>query len=146
MIFRRYASKGRKLANSESIELFLSLPQEQAYVIRQKLIEALGAEATNNVRNKIGDAVAEIARQYSDGSACPGVDPAHPMHFRLKIPKLTIYRATMAGDPRCIVYSQHVEGGWATRDRLPNILNNPWYYRKTTRGYSSVSFYQGFQG
>ncbi|TVY92395.1 Importin subunit beta [Lachnellula willkommii] len=67
VIFRRYASKARKLANGESIELFLSLPQEQAYVIRQKLIEALGAEATNNVRNKIGDAVAEIARQYSDG-------------------------------------------------------------------------------
>jgi len=55
------------------MELFLSLPQEQAFVIRQKLIEALGAEATNNVRNKIGDAVAEIAREYSDGSALSGI-------------------------------------------------------------------------
>jgi hypothetical protein len=51
------------------VELFLSLPQEQAYVIRQKLLEALGAESTNSVRNKVGDAVAEIAREYSDGSA-----------------------------------------------------------------------------
>jgi len=50
------------------VELFLSLPQEQGYVIRQKLLEALGAEATNRVRNKIGDAVAEIAREYSDSS------------------------------------------------------------------------------
>lgn len=62
------ASKNRKLQNGESTETFLSLPQEQGYVIRQKLIEALGTEATNTVRNKIGDAVAEIARQYSDGS------------------------------------------------------------------------------
>jgi hypothetical protein len=51
------------------VELFLSLQQEQAYVIRQKLLEALGAESTNSVRNKIGDAVAEIAREYSDSSA-----------------------------------------------------------------------------
>ena len=51
------------------MELFLSLQQEQAYVIRQKLLEALGAESTNSVRNKIGDAVAEIAREYSDSRA-----------------------------------------------------------------------------
>jgi importin-5 len=51
------------------VELFLSLQQEQAYVIRQKLLEALAAESTNTVRNKIGDAVAEIAREYSDSSA-----------------------------------------------------------------------------
>jgi hypothetical protein len=50
------------------IELFLSLPQEQAYAIRQKLLEALGTESSNSVRNKIGDAVAEIAREYSDSS------------------------------------------------------------------------------
>ncbi|KAH8687154.1 armadillo-type protein [Tricladium varicosporioides] len=67
VIFRRMASKNRKLPNGESTETFLSLPQEQGFVIRQKLIEALGTEATNTVRNKIGDAVAEIARQYSDG-------------------------------------------------------------------------------
>ena len=127
------------------MELFLSLPQEQAYVIRQKLIEALGAEATNNVRNKIGDAVAEIAREYSDGSACPGVDPP-PIHLRVKIQKLMKHRATMAGNPGYSLHAQHFEGGWTARDRLPNIFHNPWHHRKATRGYSSFSFYQGFQG
>jgi hypothetical protein len=48
------------------VELFLSIAQDEAYTIRQKLLEALAAESTNNVRNKIGDAVAEIAREYSD--------------------------------------------------------------------------------
>ena len=50
------------------MELFLTLQQEQAHVIRTKLLEALASESTNSVRNKIGDAVAEIARQYSDAS------------------------------------------------------------------------------
>lgn len=60
----------RKQPTNESIELFLALPQEQAYAIRQKLLEALNAESTNQVRNKVGDAVAEVARQYSDSSTC----------------------------------------------------------------------------
>ena len=68
VIFRRIASKNKKLPNGDSVELFLSLPQEQGYAIRGQLLEALGDETTNPVRNKIGDAVAEIARQYSDGS------------------------------------------------------------------------------
>ena len=53
------------------MELFLALPQQQAHAIRQKLLEALGSESVNSVRNKIGDAVAEIAREYSDNSAFP---------------------------------------------------------------------------
>lgn len=68
VIFRRIASKTRKIASGENLELFLSIPQEQAYAIRQKLLEALGAETTSTVRNKIGDAVAEVAREYSDNS------------------------------------------------------------------------------
>lgn len=74
VIFRRIASKSRKLDNDQTVELFLSLPQEQAYAIRQKLLEALGTESTNSVRNKIGDAVAEIAREYSDSSSSSEVD------------------------------------------------------------------------
>ncbi|KAL3426413.1 hypothetical protein PVAG01_03204 [Phlyctema vagabunda] len=66
VIFRRIASKSRKIPTGENVETFLSLPTEQAHAIRQKLLEALGAEGTNAVRNKIGDAVAEIAREYSD--------------------------------------------------------------------------------
>ena len=69
------ASKARKLPNGETVELFLSLPQDQGYVIRSKLLEALGAEGTNAVRNKIGDAVAEIAREYSDSSTSFYIHP-----------------------------------------------------------------------
>jgi len=66
VIFRRIASKARKLPNDSTVETFLSLEAADGYVIRQKLLEALGTETTNSVRNKIGDAVAEIAREYSD--------------------------------------------------------------------------------
>ncbi|ELR04749.1 hypothetical protein VC83_09190 [Pseudogymnoascus destructans] len=66
VIFRRIASKTRKAASGDQIELFLSISQEQAYAIREKLLEALGNETVNTVRNKVGDAVAELAREYSD--------------------------------------------------------------------------------
>jgi hypothetical protein len=69
VIFRRIASKSRKQPDDTTVELFLSLPQEQGYVIRQKLLEALGTESVTAVRNKIGDAVAEIAREYSDSKS-----------------------------------------------------------------------------
>jgi hypothetical protein len=74
VLFRRIASKSRKLPNGDNVELFLALPQEQAYAIRQKLLESLSSESVNSVRNKIGDAVAEIAREYSDNSAFSEVD------------------------------------------------------------------------
>lgn len=69
VIFRRIASKSRKLPNDQTVETFLSLPPQQGHAIRQQLLEALGSETSSPVRNKIGDAVAEIAREYSDGSA-----------------------------------------------------------------------------
>lgn len=47
-------------------ELFLSLPQPQRNAIREKLLQSMSSEQVQSVRNKIGDAVAEIARQYSD--------------------------------------------------------------------------------
>lgn len=56
------------------MELFLTLQRDQAYAIRQKLLEALSTESTNGVRNKIGDAVAEIAREYSDSSSSSEVE------------------------------------------------------------------------
>ena len=51
--------------------MFIALPADQAAVIRQKLLETLGSESDRAVRNKISDAVAELARQYSDNSLCP---------------------------------------------------------------------------
>ena len=44
--------------------MLLQPPQKVA--IRQKLLECLEGERLPDVRHKIGDAVAEIARQYSD--------------------------------------------------------------------------------
>lgn len=91
VLFRRIASKTRKIPGTdESKELFLALQEPEKLVIRQKLLECLGTETrmtdhsgdanlstkfgnkigkndwTANLRNKIGDAVAEIARQYAD--------------------------------------------------------------------------------
>ncbi len=66
VIFRRIASKTRKTANSETTDMFISLSAEQAIVIRGRLLETLAAETDKAIRNKISDAVAEIARQYSD--------------------------------------------------------------------------------
>lgn len=66
MLFRRLASKSKKTATGESKELFLTLSNEAKLAIRSKLLECLAAEQISHVRNKIGDAVAEIARQYTD--------------------------------------------------------------------------------
>ncbi|KAI1175298.1 armadillo-type protein [Nemania sp. FL0916] len=68
VIFRRIASKTRKNDKGENVETLISLPVEQAHVIRQKLLETLAHEADRVVRNKIGDAVADVARQYSENN------------------------------------------------------------------------------
>ena len=59
------ASKTRKLPGSDAPrELFLTLQAGQRLAIRQKLLACLNSEYSSNLRNKVGDAVAEIARQY----------------------------------------------------------------------------------
>ncbi|KAI1646889.1 ARM repeat-containing protein [Daldinia loculata] len=68
VIFRRIASKTRKNDKGDNSEVFISLPFEQASVIRQKLLEALANERDRLVRNKISDAVADVARQYSEST------------------------------------------------------------------------------
>ena len=77
MIFRRIASKSRKSDKGETVDIFVPLPKDQGAVIRQKLLEILTAETERAVRNKISDAVAEVARQYMENgelqsSAKPG--------------------------------------------------------------------------
>ena len=67
-MFRRIASKTRKVENGKNVDMFYSLGNDQAAVIRQKLLETLATEPDRAVRNKICDAVAEIARQYVDSS------------------------------------------------------------------------------
>ncbi|KZL75448.1 importin subunit beta-3, partial [Colletotrichum tofieldiae] len=68
VIFRRIASKSRKNERGELVDMFLSLSQEQAAAIRQKLLESLGGDFQRAVRNKISDAVAEVARQYTENN------------------------------------------------------------------------------
>lgn len=59
------ATRTRKEPDSElSNEVFMTLTSDQQLAIRSKLLEALANETNDNARNKIGDAVAEIARQY----------------------------------------------------------------------------------
>ncbi|KAF2666647.1 ARM repeat-containing protein [Microthyrium microscopicum] len=67
VMFRRAATKARKDPQSDqSKDTFWVLPDPQKVAIREKLLEALGTDNTPNVRNKVADAVAEIARQYTD--------------------------------------------------------------------------------
>lgn len=67
VIFRRVASKPRKDTNTgENKELFLTLSNDAKVPIRTGLLQCLATEQISHVRNKVGDAVAEIARQYTD--------------------------------------------------------------------------------
>lgn len=67
VLFRRMSTKTRKIPNKvEPIELFLTLPEPQRIAIQERLLNCLQAELAPSVRNKISDAVAEIARQYTD--------------------------------------------------------------------------------
>ena len=46
--------------------MFISLGTDAAATIKQKLLETLLSETDKAVRNKISDAVAEVARQYTE--------------------------------------------------------------------------------
>lgn len=67
VLFRRIATKNTKNPRSgETKECFSNLTVEQRVAIRDKLVGCLSSETLPDVRNKIGDAIAEIARQYTD--------------------------------------------------------------------------------
>ena len=75
VLFRRIATKARKLPGSdESKELFGTLQISLKEAIRGKLLECLQNETLLHVRHKVGDAVAEIARQYTDSGMVPKGD------------------------------------------------------------------------
>lgn len=67
VIFRRIATRMRKVVGEEgeSEDLFWSLQPPQKTAIREALLECLPAETESTVRHKVGDAVAEVARQYT---------------------------------------------------------------------------------
>src|SRR4051812_33337164 len=67
VLFRRIATRTRTDPQKNlAVELFLTLPQPARSAIQQKLLLCLQTENAANVRNKTGDAVAEIARQYTE--------------------------------------------------------------------------------
>ncbi|EAS32990.3 importin beta-3 subunit [Coccidioides immitis RS] len=67
VLFRRIAGRSVKDPNSaDTRRLFFTLVPEQRLAIRQKLLQALNGETVSSVRNKVGDAVAAIAEQYSE--------------------------------------------------------------------------------
>ncbi|KAJ5748212.1 uncharacterized protein N7511_009908 [Penicillium nucicola] len=67
VLFRRIATKTRKdPVSGDAKEVFSSLPIEQRIAIREKLVACLTSESVTDVRKKIGDALAEVARQYTD--------------------------------------------------------------------------------
>lgn len=73
VLFRRISGRSiRDPASGESKRLFFTLFPDQRLAIRQKLLQSLNSEGVENVRNKVGDAVAAIAEQYTDsGEAWP---------------------------------------------------------------------------
>jgi hypothetical protein len=66
VIFRRQSSKPRKSASGQTADLFLTLNEAERDAIRAKLLGCLTNETDNSVRSKVGDAVAELARQHTD--------------------------------------------------------------------------------
>ena len=67
VLFRRIATKTRKVASTEeSKELFIALQDAQKVAIRERLLQCLQSETLPQVRHKVGDAVAEVARQYAE--------------------------------------------------------------------------------
>ena len=67
VLFRRISTRARKdEAQNVTKEVFLLLPEPQRDAIRAKLLQCLTSETSSQVRNKTSDAIAEIARQYTD--------------------------------------------------------------------------------
>lgn len=69
MLFRRIAAKTQTKEGPPQ-ELFLTLSPGVKLYIRGLLLECFAEETEKSARNKIGDAVAEVARQLSDAGMC----------------------------------------------------------------------------
>ncbi len=103
VLFRKQASKSRKNpVTNESKDLFFSLSNDAKVAIRQQILQCLATEQVSHVRNKIGDAIAEIARQYTDNGTFQRV-VSHPIGIEAD------YDKTRAG-PSC----------WPPSSRLVN--------------------------
>ncbi|KAF3907148.1 Importin-5 [Orbilia brochopaga] len=70
VLFRRMA--GKTVKKPEPRDLFISIDQNTQQTVQGHLIRCFGEEANPHVRNKIGDAIADVARQiYDDERAWP---------------------------------------------------------------------------
>ncbi|KAL9057872.1 MAG: hypothetical protein Q9162_002102 [Coniocarpon cinnabarinum] len=76
VLFRRMSNKNKKIKTEDgedvTIDLYRTLSQRTKDFTRSKLLECLQQEQINTVRDKIGDAVAEIARHGLSRSTDPG--------------------------------------------------------------------------
>ena len=93
------AARHMKDPNStESKELFFTLMQEQRLAIREKLLQSLNSETVAHVRNKVGDAIAEVAGQYAErGMHSDGNFPP-PLNERYAKDSMLTDRPWDAGD------------------------------------------------
>ena len=57
--------------DGQTKELYLGCNQALKEHVRNLLLQAFGEEANGSARHKIGDAVAEIARQLADAGGLP---------------------------------------------------------------------------
>lgn len=102
----------------------MSLPNEQRVAIREKLVTCLTSESVTDVRKKVGDAVAEIARQYTDNGMRldthkSGIDGSDGLGF---------YRRSMDRAAGCPLPGQPVPRGWSARDCFPDFHYHPRRY------------------
>nr|OQO21928.1 hypothetical protein B0A51_13028 [Rachicladosporium sp. CCFEE 5018] len=67
VLFRRVSARAvKEVQSGETKDLFLHLNHGQQSQIRSKLLEAHAQEQKGHIRHKIGDGIAELARQYTD--------------------------------------------------------------------------------
>lgn len=65
VLFRRLAAKNRPKLD-EPRELYISCPTGVKNYIREALLQCFAQDSNNQVRHKVGDAIAEVARQLAE--------------------------------------------------------------------------------
>ena len=84
--------------------MFLLLNGDAKSAIRSKLLECLAGEQINHVRNKISDAIAEIARQYTDNGRYTD-EMGGPFAYGISLGESwvellsALFQASQSGDP-----------------------------------------------
>jgi hypothetical protein len=123
VLFRKQSSKTRKVPTTgESKELFLTLSSEARGAIRSKLLEGLAREQVNSVRNKVGDAIAEIARQYLDNGMYI------PLKLALAKTNPIGHRGCMDGTSQLLVPGKPVKRWRYAGMCLQNLCYHAWHH------------------